>query len=654
MIRGRDTQVSLDRPRHDGKAPVGVTGRALLLGFVLTPVNVLFQVQSLWIWGGFTGAESLFANAVALLFLLTLLNAAARARRSRLALGQGEILTVYLMVGMGTGLVCSIWDLGGPLAGTITYPFWFATSENGWRTLLWPYLPESLTVRSVQVLEGFYTGGGEPYTRQVIGAWAGPALWWSSFVAALMWVCLCLNSIVRRRWADEEKLAFPLTIVPLQTTSAGSGILRNKLWWAGIAISAGIGIWNTTAGVLPSLPSVPLGLDYSSYVQNRHPWELIPYQAVTWDPWAIGLCYLMPLDLALSLFLFDVLWIALYLVSGQFGWCVSAWTGFPYGQDQTAGGFIALVVLLVILDRRYLTEVFRKVAGLSSPLDDESGEAFSYRGAAVGAALGLCYLTWWLLRGGMSAWVVVAFLGMYYAVVMAVSRLRAQLGPPTHSVELAMPNWMLLNLAGSRVLGPGTLAMFTLIKPFLLEQRNNPAPLQLEALKMAEGGRMQRRRIALALGAVAPLAVLSYFWASIHVGYHLGMGTANTAQVMLAVPRWLTEDLAEQLRYPSGYSAPKSLAMGIGMVIMGVLMVLKLNLTWWPLHPVAYPIALSATIQSMTLVIFATWMAKALLLRYGGLRAHRTALPFFLGLLIGHATAYTLQRAAFMLLGIKL
>lgn len=653
MTTGHNAREPLSQPRSHGMAPRGVTGRALLIGFVLTPINILFLVKSLWIWGGFTGAESLFANTVAVLFLLTLLNAVARARRSALTLGQGEILTIYVVLGMGTGLVCSIWDLGGALAGTITYPFWFATEENGWKTLLWPYLPGWLTVRSAEVLEGFYAGAGQPYSWRVISAWAAPALWWSSFIAVVMWVCLCLNSVVRRRWADEEKLPFPLTVVPLETTSDRPGLLHNKLWWLAIALSAGVGFWNTLAGILPSLPSVPLGFDYSSYVQNRHPWGLIPYQAVTWDPWAMGLCYLMPLDLAFSLFVFDVLWVAEYLIGGQLGWCVSAWTGFPYGQDQTVGGFVALVLVLLVLDRWYLTQVLRKAAGLPSSLRDDSEEAFTYRGAVLGAALGLCYLAWWLLRGGMSGWVVVVFLGMYYAVVLALCRLRAQLGPPTHSVELAMPNWMLLNVAGGRTLGPGTLVMFTLIKPFLLEQRNNPSPLQLEALKMAEGGRMQRRRIALAIAAIAPLALLSYFWASIHVGYRLGLGTGNTAQVMLSVPRWLTEDLAEQLRYPSGYSPSKSMAMGFGLVITSVLMVLKLNLTWWPLHPVAYPIALSATIQSMTLVIFGTWLVKALLLRYGGLRAHRAALPFFLGLLTGHATAYTLQRAVFMLLDIR-
>jgi len=34
-------------------------------------------------------------------------------------------------------------------------------------------------------------------------------------------------------------------------------------------------------------------------------------------------------------------------------------------------------------------------------------------------------------------------------------------------------------------------------------------------------------------------------------------------------------------------------------------------------------------------VVFVTWLIKALLMHYGGLRLHRQALPFFLGLLVG-------------------
>ena len=630
----------------------GVSLRAILIGLVLTPPNVWFLVKGLWLWGGYTGDESLFMNTVAVLFVMALGNELLKRRRPRLALRPGEILTVYVMLGVSTGLVCSVWDLGGALAGTITYPFWFATDENGWRELLWPNLPSWLTVRDRDVLAGFYVGG-MGYNWQIIKQWAAPALWWASLIGALMWTCLCLNSIVRRRWADEEKLPFPITILPVQTVDESSGIWRSKLWWAAVVFAFSLGLWNTLTRLSPSLPQIPLSFDYSSYVQHRHPWDLIPYQAFTWSPFYIGLCYLMPLDLAFSLFVFDVLWIAEYVVTGHFGWCVNPYGGFPYGQDQTAGGFLALVASFVWLDRRYLAQVLRRTIGLESRLGDDAEEAFGYRAAVLGALAGVAYLWWLFARAGMQNWVIASFLGLYFALSLALSRIRAQLGPPTHSVEWAMPNFILAGLAGTQRLGPRSLGMFTLMQPYLLEQRNSPVPLQLEALKMAEGGRMERRRLAVVLAVMAPLAILCYFWASIKVGYQMGLGTGNTAQWMLSVPRWLIEDMAANLRNETGTNQSASLAMGFGVLVTVALMFLKLNVSWWPLHPVAFPIALSATIQSMTLVIFGTWLFKALLLRYGGLRAHRMVLPFFLGLLAGDATGYTIQRVILAALDIR-
>jgi hypothetical protein len=44
-------------------------------------------------------------------------------------------------------------------------------------------------------------------------------------------------------------------------------------------------------------------------------------------------------------------------------------------------------------------------------------------------------------------------------------------------------------------------------------------------------------------------------------------------------------------------------------------------------------------------------LVKLLLLRYGGLRAHRTALPIFLGLLAGDATVSFLLEIAFAIIG---
>jgi len=646
-------------PATEGKpatphARRGVTTHGILVGLLLTPVNIFFLVHATWTVGGFTGSESLFVNTVGVLFLLALLNRWLRRRRPAQAFTPGDMLTIYLMLGIGTGLVSSVWDLGGSLAGTITYPFWFATPENRWREVMWPNLPTWLTVQDRDALEGFYAGREQPYTWRVLSTWATPTFWWACVMGTVMWVCLCLNSIVRRRWADEEKLPFPMTILPVQLADEGGSLLRNRLFWIAVAIAAGMGVWNTVAGIMPSLPSIPLSVDYTSFVGNRHPWNFIRYRGLEWGPWSLGLCYLMPLDLAFSLLVFDLFWSAEYVASGYFGWSTSPWSGFPYGEQQTAGGFIAILAVAFWLDRQYLLEIAKRTLGLRSALAGEEQEAFGYRGAVLGAAAGIIFLWWVLARGGMQWWAVFSFLSIYFLMCLVISRLRAQLGPPTHQLYGAMPNWILTTFVGSRTLGPKTLGMFLLFRPYLQEQRNNPSPLQLEGLKMAEGGRMERGRLALALAVAAPLAMVCYFWANIHFGYHMGLGTADSQAGHISVARWGTLELDESLRYPSDMSRSGTTAIGVGFLFTVALTFLKLRFQWWPLHPVAYPIAPASTIQSMTLAILATWLFKAVLLRYGGLRAHRAALPFFLGLLVGGATIALLQRVLFAALGLRI
>jgi hypothetical protein len=55
----------------------------------------------------------------------------------------------------------------------------------------------------------------------------------------------------------------------------------------------------------------------------------------------------------------------------------------------------------------------------------------------------------------------------------------------------------------------------------------------------------------------------------------------------------------------------------------------------FPFHPVGYAIAGTYTIDTTWMPFFLAWLAKSLLLRYGGMRLYRAALPFFLGLILG-------------------
>lgn len=57
---------------------------------------MLFLVHANWNVGYFTGGESLFANAVGVLFLMVCLNQGLKRYRPHAAFAPGEILTVYM------------------------------------------------------------------------------------------------------------------------------------------------------------------------------------------------------------------------------------------------------------------------------------------------------------------------------------------------------------------------------------------------------------------------------------------------------------------------------------------------------------------------------------------------------------------------------
>ena len=55
----------------------------------------------------------------------------------------------------------------------------------------------------------------------------------------------------------------------------------------------------------------------------------------------------------------------------------------------------------------------------------------------------------------------------------------------------------------------------------------------------------------------------------------------------------------------------------------------------FPLHPAAYALNLTFANDFFWCDMFVAWVLKALILRYGGMKVYRLALPFFLGLILG-------------------
>jgi hypothetical protein len=75
--------------------------------------------------------------------------------------------------------------------------------------------------------------------------------------------------------------------------------------------------------------------------------------------------------------------------------------------------------------------------------------------------------------------------------------------------------------------------------------------------------------------------------------------------------------------------------MGIGFLITVIFTAMRMRFFWWPLHPAGYALAVSFAMDYFWFAFLLTWIAKSIILKVGGIRLHRQAIPFFLGLILG-------------------
>ncbi len=609
-----------------------VSFRAVMIGLVGIPLNTYWMVLTYWRFGNDAGTPyPIYYNCVFYLFALAGINALLRRRRPKLAFSLGELLTIYVMLSVSTAW-CGV-DLLIPLPEAISGSFWFANPGNRWADLLWPNLPSWLTVSNLDVLQGFYEGEANPYAASVLLAWAVPAVWWTGVATALMLCFVSLSSLFRRRWVDDERLLFPITTVPLQIAEERHELSRNKVMWAGFALVAIFETMATLHGFFPAVPVIPFYFDLGPWIDQHPPWNAYRWKGVGVWPILIGLSYLMPLDLSFSLWFFNLFWKAELIVSSQFAWSTNTASGFPYIDMQSLGGLAALLVVAVWLDRRYIVQVCRRVLGLRSPVDD-SREAMSYRGAMLALAVAVGFLCYTFGRAGMATWVSVAWVATLLLIGLVLTRVRAQLGPPGFEQVSMGPNQFLPALFGSAAITPRGQGMLWLSYPFTMHFAQNPQPWTLESYKLADSQRMELRRLPWVLVGVTAVVVPSLFWASLHVLYHIG-ARAGADPFASGHARQVPVQLASMLENPTSGANPSLLgAVAVGLVSTGVLMALKLRFYAWPLHPVAFPIASAWVMDCYLPGIFIAWLAKAVIMRYGGLRLYRRALPFFLGMIV--------------------
>ena len=153
-------------------------------------------------------------------------------------------------------------------------------------------------------------------------------------------------------------------------------------------------------------------------------------------PFLIGLSFLIPLDLTFSTWFFFLFRKLERLVGAITGW--NTIPQYPFFGEQATGAMIGLCVIALYMGRRYFIDVFKRVVGMQSELDD-TDEPMRYRTAVLCLIGGMIALMIYCSQLGMSPWLVPLFFGLYFMIATALTRMRAELGPPLHPIVLVNP-----------------------------------------------------------------------------------------------------------------------------------------------------------------------------------------------------------------------
>ncbi len=622
-----------------------VTLRAVLLAVLLIPVNALWVVKmEVTRYAGHPTTISLFFNVVFWLVLLLLANGVLRRLVPRVALLPGELLTVYLMLALSSALAGH--DMIEVLTPILSHSAHFATATNEWASNILPYVPPWLSVSDPEALEEFYNGRASLYAPHNLKAWLTPVLAWTGFLTLLGFVMLCLNSLLRRQWTENERLAYPLVALPIEMVSPRTQLFKSRLFWLGALLVGTMEIWNGLAYLYPSMPMLPLKMqggepDLARYLTSP-PWNAIGSTPMALYPFGVALGMLLPVDLLFSSWFFAWVWRAQRVVGSAYGF--SSLPGFPYIESQSFGAYVGVAVFALWVSRRHFIAIFNALFDPKMDMDD-ANEPLPYRYAAWGLLLGSLGIFLFCHLCGMTPLVILAFFVIYFLLAVAITRMRGELGVPAHDLHRAGPDTMLPTLFGPTQFSRSDLAMFSLFYGFNRAYRAHPMPIQLEGFKIAEQAGGSYRRLFGAMLLAVGVGALAGFWANLDQGYRFGaagrMGPPNVMLIFGGEPwsrmgGWLSAGPNVSEQYHNGVAV----VVGFGATLL--LNALRLRLAWFPFHPVGYAISSSWSLNHLWMPLLVAWFLKLMLLRYGGLKAYRQALPFFLGMILGECVVGSL------------
>ena len=486
--------------------------------------------------------------------------------------------------------------------------------------------------------------------------WVVPLALWLLFAGACYAMFYCLTYVVLRSWVYREQLIFPLAQLPKQLLPDGEDgrrlpvALRHPGFWAAAAIVAGIYSWNAAvnAEFIPQLGAIGLGVDhqtmtpllsgtaYEAWVGGVFNLRFIVIFTV------IGLAFLLPTAISFSMWFYYLVILGMLLLAvwAGFGQTGSDFPTSFYGINNfiTAQGGGALLMFGGICLGRALADWWRMNQGQSR------ARWIRTSGPIVGLILSLATIVGWLVWNDLPVLWALTVTALLVLFTLGLMRVVAEGG--IHLMSIHTGPFHLYNALGlSHFLKPPAIVPLMPIYSILfLDLKTFLAPNLPNAGKLDVDTNTSRRKFhtALILSLIASVVVAVAF--SLFLAYLIG---AQQMQPWFysQLPRHLMDEARDLATQSAGFEPSTVMYYVLGGSWFVFSLFIRQFLLWFP-HPIGYVMFANSHLNVLWFGFFLGWVAKMVVVKYGGKKTFESTRPIFIGLIMGELMAIFLWTLA--------
>ena len=194
------------------------------------------------------------------------------------------------------------------------------------------------------------------------------------------------------------------------------------------------------------------------------PFSAIGSTPIAVFPFTVGLSFFIPIDLSFSIWFFYLFRKLTRIVGDALG--LTRIPEFPFTEDQSTGAWVGLALVVAWTSRKYFLEQLKTARRTGKPHGDEP---ISTRTALIGLLFAGIFLIGFCWIANVSLLPILAYFFLFFALGFAITRVRAEAGPPSHHV-FTQPTTILTTFFGPRWVGTSGLTplqLFSRIQPFL-------------------------------------------------------------------------------------------------------------------------------------------------------------------------------------------